>query len=142
MKSLRSKSEVRDYVESELARTIRVNHPKLNVLAGTPWAEDKRGLTWTIEGPPDPWPQNYVIEARIDEGELLIWFGYSSAGAAWTHHMIRPAVHLSFEEITGMSRQYQSATNVFSLGAVLEFMLAAHEHHAGMQFPMNNHALT
>jgi hypothetical protein len=138
-------SEIRDYVEKELARTIR-NHPDPKVVHGGRWegasGVRKGDLIWTIEGPPDPWQVDYAIEARVEDEELLIWFGYSSAGALQTRHLMRPAVHLSIQDLAFATTQYGRTADVFSLGAILELMLRCRDRNADLRFPMNNCALT
>ena len=149
MSVMYDEAEIRAHVEGELARTIRLNHPDLKVFSGARWAETAVGpetarpkLLWTVQGPSAPWSADYVIEARVQDSELLIWFGYSSAGSLWTHHLIRPAVHLNLDEIMHMSRSYPKGSQTFSLGAVLEWMLRFRKPHGEMHFPMNDYALT
>ena len=104
--------EVREYVESELTRTVEAHQPDLKVVRGSRWEgttdqskASKHTLMWTIEGVNAPSRGDYVVEARVKEGEVLIWFGYYSAGGLWTHHLIRPAVHLSLDEVMHLSRK-------------------------------------
>ncbi|MFB3069895.1 MAG: hypothetical protein ACE1ZF_04305 [Gemmatimonadales bacterium] len=140
----RTQAEIREYVERELDRTSRANHPDMEVVAGSRWTEastarGQRQLLWTIMDPADR-ARDYVVEARVKEGELLIWFGYSSAGGLSTHHLMRLAVHLSMQELGFATDQYRA--EAFSLGAVLERMLQSREQHAVTCFPMNHHTLT
>jgi hypothetical protein len=65
-----------------------------------------------------------MVEAHVDEGEFLIWFGYSSAGAWKTHHIMRPAVHVRFQDLGFAAREFpEQLSRHFTLGEVLEEML-------------------
>ena len=137
-------SAIRDYVERELDRTIRLTHPELGIQEGTRWtagtteAKTQR-LFWTIEGPSRFGVADYIIEVRLSDHELLIWFGFSSAGALSTNHLMRPAVHLDLDNL--MSTRSQRRDDV-SLGAVLERMLEFRDDEPGIPFPMNYRTLT
>ncbi|MDH3458627.1 MAG: hypothetical protein OER90_17445 [Gemmatimonadota bacterium] len=137
-------SVIRDYVERELDRTIRLTHPELGIREGTRWTAgtaeaNARRRFWTIEAPSRFGVADYIIEVRLSDHELLIWFGFSSAGALSTTHLIRPAVHLDLNDL--MSTRSQRRDDV-SLGAVLERMLKFRDDEPSIRFPMNYRTLT
>jgi hypothetical protein len=145
MRAKYSANDIREYVERELDRTIRANHPDFEVVAGNRWMDTSKrrkrsDLLWTIEGGGDRWVGDYIIEARVKEGELLIWYGYSTAGAFSTHHLMRQAVHLDLAELDFAQEQYR--TEAYSLGAVLELMLRSRDVNEVSRFPMNRYMLT
>ena len=102
-------------------------------------------MFWTIEGQIGRRPGDYVIEARVKDGEILIWFGYTCASAGGTRHIVAPAVHLYLQDLVSPDNQFRD--DGYSLGAVLEWMLtsrgrSSHENSSDMYFPMNNRILT
>lgn len=144
MGAAHEESSLRDYVEQELDRTIRRTHLHLGVYEGARWAGDSTEaktdrLFWTIEGLTKFGVADYIIEARPSDRELLIWFGFSSAGALSANHLICPAVHLNVDELTFMPGQRR---HDLSLGAVLERMLQSWDDEPGVRFPMNHRTLT
>jgi hypothetical protein len=140
-----SKPSVEDYVERELDRTIRANYPELKVIRGNEWADTetrRRGKRqfWTVQGHAGKWHGDYNIEARHEDDELLIWFGFSSAGALGTQHIVMPAVHLRLSDLKATEEAFRE--DDYSLGAVLEWMLDSGERPSDMSFPMNQRFLT
>ncbi len=125
---LDTEEAVRNYVEAELDQ-FRARHPELIVTLRE--APDgflsTRGITWRITRPKQTWETYYTIEARLDDRELLIWFGYSSAGAWGTHHIMRHAVHIRFRDLGFAAREFpKDLAEQFTLNEVLEEMLQTH----------------
>ena len=143
MKVLDSEAAVRNYVEAQLEGSIRAKRPELQVtftgecdslLSGP------KGLCWKIILPRSPglWPSDYMVEARLEEREFLIWFGYSSAGALATHHVMRPAVHVRFQDLGFAAQEFpEEVRDFFTLGQVLEEMVFR-----ARSYPPNVFALT
>ncbi len=134
---LDSAEAVRDYVVAQLD-LIRTRHAELQVTlrdeAGDSFLGVK-GITWRIERPKQTWATFYTIEARLEDSEFVIWFGYNSSGAWATRHIMRPAIHLRFEDLGFAAREFPaSLREQFTLAEVIEEMLA--------QYPMNVLALT
>ena len=124
-----SEAAVRNYVEAQLEGTIRAKRPELQVVfmdnCDHPRTGSKR-FCWRINLPRSEglWPSDYMVEAHLDEAEFLIWFGYSSAGAWTTHHIMRPAVHVRFQDLRFAAREFpEQLRGDFTLGEVLEEML-------------------
>ena len=130
MEVLDSEAAVRNYVEAQVERSIRAKRPELQVtfmdtLEPHPTGPFE-GLCWRIALPQSQgtWPRDYLLEARLGDREFLIWFGYSSAGAWATHHIMRPAVHVRFEDLGFAAREFpRHVSQHFTLGEVLEEML-------------------
>ena len=129
MNALDSEAQVRHYVEAELQSSIRAKRPELKVTftgeCDTTLSGGK-GLCWKIILPqsPNSWPSDYMLEARLEEREFLVWFGYSSAGALATHHIMRPAVHVRFQDLGFAAQEFPEHVRVsFTLGQVLTKMV-------------------
>jgi hypothetical protein len=129
METLDSETAVRNYVAAQLEHTIRAKRPELQVTFTESVDRPRRGprrIYWRITLPQSEgsWPSDYLVEARLDESEFVIWFGYSSAGTLATHHMMRPAVHVRFEDLGFAAREFpEDLRGEFTLGEVLEGML-------------------
>jgi hypothetical protein len=141
---LDSEAAVRQYAEDELRRSIRATHPELEVKfmdeirSGDMSEFDLPGIWWRITPPRGEWPKWYTLQARVDEGEFLIWYGYSTHGPSDTKEIMRSAVHVRFRDLLFASQEFPEVYRErFTLGAVLEWMLHAHE-----DYPMNVLALT
>ncbi len=146
-----SDDELRGYVESELERTVRTEHPDLRVDFGpreftvvprfTP-------LCWLIESARTDHTmtlrdRHYLLEARRSEGQFVIWFGGMhgfTTGDGTTRDVILPAVHVPFSLLHHGARPTHSG---YGVGAVLSWMLAHAQSPAGewdpMVYPMNGH---
>ena len=132
------------YVESELGRTIRADRPELYVEFKPPeysGVADSHLLRWAISSPhmdrsEHLLDRHYLLEARLVEGEFVIWFGKLSGfplGGGTTRDAILPAVHVPFARV--------DKRPAYGLGAVLLWMLE-HEVEASavwdpMVYPMN-----
>ena len=129
MEALDSDAAIRNYVEDQLERSVRTKRPELDVrfMDGfDPHPTGPKGLCWRINLPRSQgsWPHDYLVEARLADREFLIWFGYSSSGAWATHHIMRPAVHVRFQDLGFAAREFPPPTRMdFTLGEVLEEML-------------------
>ncbi len=99
------------YVESELGRTIRADRPKLYVEFKPPeysGVADSHLLRWAISSPhmdrsEHLLDRHYLLEARLVEGEFVIWFGKLSGfplGGGTTRDAILPAVHVPLHAST------------------------------------------
>ena len=86
--------DCRAYVEGELRRLIH-SHPGWH--SGRSTEVPVRPLTWSLgRGVEGGW---YLPEARMAEREFLIWFGNHQVGAGSVHWIMRPAVHVAFEDL-------------------------------------------
>src|SRR5438445_7444460 len=89
------------YVQHEL-RTLIQRGSSWHATPASPDAPgvppDGNRLSWklTRTDTPDSW---YVLEARIDSQEFLIWFGNHQVGAEGLHWIMRPAVHVAFRDL-------------------------------------------
>jgi len=149
-----SLDDLRQYVEAELDSSVRIDHPELQVIFGA----QERGvvhrptsitaLCWSIESPRMDRSQhllgrNYVLEARLSEGQFVIWFGSVHGfplGGGMTRDVILPAVHVPFSLIDRGSRPTKAD---YSLGGVLSWMLEHAECSPDpwdlVAYPMNGH---
>ena len=141
--TLESEAAVGSYVETQFERTIRARRPELQLALMDEVDRQRAGpkrICWRINLPQSEgsWPSDYMVEARIDEGEFLIWFGYSSSGAWATHQIMRPAVHVRFQDLGFAAREFpEQLSQYFTIGEVLEEMLFR-----GRLYPPNVLALT
>ena len=146
MRAKKKWAVIREYVETELDRTVR-DHPDIRVSKGIPWIHEedeqteamKRGLAWTIRT--QDTAGDYVIEARVEQKELLIWFGYSSVGLGGIHQVMFSAVHIHLESLLAEWCPYPRKS-FDSLSAVLERMLKSRGRLSEIIYPMNNRYLT
>ncbi len=141
---LDSEAAVRQYAEDELRRSIRARHPELEVKfmdeirSGDMSEFDPKGVWWRITPPQGDLPKWYTLQARVDEGEFLIWYGYSTHGPLETKEIMRSAVHVRFRDLLFASQEFPEVyREQFTLGAVLEWMLRAPD-----AYPMNVLAFT
>ena len=131
MQNFDSEAAVRNYVEGQLERSIRAKRPELQVsfmddFDRYPAAPKRFSWRITLPRPKGSWPADYRVEARLDEGEFLVWFGYSSSGAWATRHIMRPAVHVCFEDLGFAAREFpEQVREQFTLGEILEEMCSA-----------------
>src|SRR5262245_11454835 len=107
--------DCRAYVADELRQLVR-SHPGWH--AGRSTEAPVRPLTWNLgreigEG----W---YTLEGRMVHREFLIWFGNHQVGAEDVHWIIRPAVHVAFDDLWPRS---DSIAIRASLGDVLAYMI-------------------
>ncbi len=136
---LRSTTEIRQYVEGEIARTVRAKHPGLKVeLASEVSDAPTQDLCWYVIRPEGRAGRNesYTVEARPDRREFLIWYGVHTGGAAWSSLALSRCVHVHFPDILPETISKRLRTEL-SLGAALEAMLADQD-----MYPMNCFALT
>jgi hypothetical protein len=143
---LDSEEAVRRYAEAELERTIRTRHQEFEVslmkdsshqrIDVVTFAEP--GIRWRITRRENPVPRWYTLEARLDQAEFVIWFGYSGQSALGTEKIMRPAVHVRFEDLRFAAKYY--SPELFTLGAVLERMLSLETYR--LTFPLNVIGLT
>ena len=138
---LDTEQQIRDYVEAELDRSIRANHPSLKVSyeqSEYPARNRDRSIRWDIirEG---EWDEFYTVEACFGSKEFLIWYGNITHGPWEPHFSFSQAVHLEFTAVIG-NPPYDELPSFYRdslrLGTVLEVMLERPE------YPMNCLALT
>ena len=121
-----SRAELRRYVEAELKHTAIRDRPDLSIafqnsrsLLNPP---PLHPLWWTIESTKMDQSKHligrhYLLEARYDEREFVIWFGaLTGFRGSSPRDVIRPAVHLIFPE-QGVGPADHS------LGSVISWML-------------------
>ena len=123
---LTTESDARRYVEGELDRVARATPGWCAYNLETESLPETSGalpqLTWRIEKTNEvSW---FTLEARLKGQEFLIWFGNHQVGAHGLHWMMRPAVHLSFEDLK--PRDDLVALR-FTLGDVLAAMIRSSE---------------
>ena len=143
MRAKKKWAVIREYVESELDRTVR-DHPDIRVSKGAEWVDQQsdaiaRELMWTITDQDSG--GDYIIEARVEYDELLIWFGSSSAGGGGIHQIMAPAVHIHLGSLLAEWCPYPRKS-FDSLSAVLERMLKSRGRLSEIVYPMNNRYLT
>jgi hypothetical protein len=102
-----TEKDLREYVEAELDRTVRTAWPRLYVDFQKFKDHDlplTSPLWWSIRSTQMDRSQhllgrNYVLEARLEQREFVVWFGALS-GFSWPPEdprpSIFPAVHLQF----------------------------------------------
>ncbi len=91
---IKTDKDCRAYVEAELDHLVRSRagwHAGRSVWVQAP------PLSWTLgRDVGEGW---YTLEARMDRAEFLIWFGNHDVGAAGIHWIVRPAVHVAFDDL-------------------------------------------
>ena len=109
---LKSKDALREYVESELDRSVRKEHPDLLVeFVDSVTDEMPQDLCWYIIRPEGRIGRNEssAVEARPARKEFLIWYGVQAGGAAWSSPALSRCVHVHFPDAlpaTVSSRSY------------------------------------
>lgn len=137
------------YAEAELTRILR-SRPSWQVTPATapaerftpaqPGSHRPQGeiRVWRISlssGGNRKW---YRLEADLHEEEFLIWFGNRQVGAEGIHHIMRPAIHVAFRDLSPMDHLELAD---FTLGSVLELMLDSVSA-GGLAFEPNDFSLT
>jgi hypothetical protein len=119
-----TKESCRVYVDAELDRTVRA----IPGWQADAWSGQDAGLLnphvrpaamlWRIgRHNLHGW---YTLEARIDEGEFLFWFGNHQVGAGGLHWILCPAIHVAFAAL----HPAQDATVFqYTLGDVLTTLI-------------------
>ena len=134
---LNTDAECRAYVEAQL-EILHRSDPRLH-RARAPDVPI-RPLTWDLGRDPagSGW---YRLEARMDQREFLIWFGNQQVGAEGVHWIMRPAVHVAFDDLWPRSDPLAIRR---SLSDVLSWMFASLDAPRGlmMRFDTNTVSLT
>lgn len=115
---LRTPEECITYVARELDRLVKSHagwHAGRSVVMDDPPLSWKVGLDRAI-------PYWYLLEARLNEQEFLIWFGCYEVGAPWLHWLMRPAVHVAFDQLMPSK---DPLLNRFTLKDVLSAMITS-----------------
>jgi hypothetical protein len=136
---LKSKDELREYVEAELDRSVRKEHPDLLIeFVDAVTDEMPQDLCWYIIRPEGRIGRNesYTVEARPDRKEFLVWYGVQAGGAAWSSPALSRCVHVHFPDALPATVSSRLRSEL-SLGAALQTMLGDEE-----LYPMNCFALT
>ena len=146
-----SDEDLRQYVEAELDLSVRTARPELLVEFGArefTVVPRFTTLCWLIEDPGTGRPsamcdRHYLLEARLEAGEFVIWFGAIhpvTAGGASPRDVVLPAVHVPFSLVHRRSRPTHDG---YSLAHVLRWMLDHAERPPdavdSMVYPMNGH---
>jgi hypothetical protein len=92
---LASADECCVYVESQLDALVRSNG---RIHAARSTDVPGRPLTWRLGSDP-PGTGWYTLEARLAEEKFLVWFGNHQVGAEGIHWIMRPAVHIAFDDL-------------------------------------------
>jgi len=112
---LKTAEECRTYVDAEL-RTL--THAQRGWHSAPSTDVPNRPLTWTVSrGVGEGW---HTLEARLDRSEFLIWFGNHQVGVPGLHWIMRPAVHVAFEDLAPRG---DTVALRFSLGDILAQMI-------------------
>ena len=127
MGTLDSVGQIRRYVEGELSRTVGTESEwdaearlATDVRCGDPFPRGPGSLSWTIHArAPDL--GGFTLEASPESREFLIWYGSSHEGEAGPRWIMRPAVHVAFDDVRFGVRPDGPD---FSLGGVLACVLA------------------
>jgi len=101
-----------------------------------------RPLSWSLShDEKDRYDSSYTLEACMDHAEFLIWFGNHQVGAEGLHWIMRPAVHVAFEDLTPRSDKVGLR---YTLTDVLNFMIDSRRAptHAMLRFDMNTFSIT
>jgi len=93
---LKTPAECAAYVTRELDRLVR-SHSGWH--SGRAVDVDDPELSWKV-GFDHVAPYWYLVEARLMEQEFLIWFGCYQVGLQGLHWLMRPAVHVAFDQLT------------------------------------------
>ncbi len=114
---IKTDKDCRAYVEAELDHLVRSRagwHAGRSVWVQAP------PLSWTLgRDVGEGW---YTLEARVDDGEFLIWFGNHQVGAEGLHWIVRPAVHVAFADLWPRSDPLAIR---YTLSDVLDYMIAS-----------------
>lgn len=108
--------------------------------AARPPSVPEEPLTWTIgRNMPgaDGW---YRLQADMPGKQFLVWFGNHQVGAEGLHWIMRPAVHIAFDDLRPRN---DSVGLHFSLSDVLDCMAASLDTtYAPVQYPLNTFSFT
>lgn len=134
---LNTDDECRAYVEAQLQRLVQSN-PRLHA-ARSPDVP-VLPLSWELGRDP-PGSGWYILEARMGQREFLIWFGNHQVGAEGLHWIMRPAVHVAFDDLWPRS---DPVGIHYSLSDVLARMFGSLDAPPGLgfHFELNNVSLT
>ena len=128
------------YVEAEVARAIgglkgwRVVYSSDE--SDTRQEKASPCLTWKLDRVSDQsW---YLLESREETQEFLIWYGNHQVGAQGLHWIMRPAVHISFDDLWPRNDPLPFK---FGLADVLSVMIRSLEYDRP-SFPLNTFSLT
>jgi hypothetical protein len=125
------------YVETQVQRLVQTDS-RLH-RARSPDVPTRQ-LSWELGRDPagSGW---YTLEARMGQREFLIWFGNHQMGAEGIHWIMRPAVHIAFDDL---SPRGDSVGIHYSLSDVLAWMFGSLDARPGLafRFAMNTFSLT
>ena len=95
-------------------------------------------LKWTVGR---DFGEYYTLEARMDYGEFVIWFGHHQVGAEGLHWIMQTAVHVAFEDL--QPREDALAIR-YGLSDVLDNMICTLNSPPQflLRFATNTHSLT
>jgi hypothetical protein len=132
--------ECRRYVEAELDRVVRSRPDWMAVPNPQMPGDMHEGLSWNLAPASTSHPSwqasFYTLEARMRTEEFLLWFGNHAVGAENLHWIIRPAVHVAFNDLWPRNDVLGIR---FSLGDVLEVIIGSLDMPSQflMRFPLN-----
>ena len=147
---LRSREECGRYVEGELDRVIR-SRPGWSARGATPEYSYRcaasrdiaaEAMAWTILNSGGHYGESwYRLEAHLIRQEFLVWFGNHQVGIEGLHWIMRPAVHVAFDDLEPMAEPFRFR---FRLGDVLEVMMRSLDKPSSTEtrFDLNNFSLT
>ncbi len=135
---IKTPAQCRAYVEAELAAFTSA-HPGWHATRSV--LEPRDPLSWTIGLDTPVSASWYSLQADMNRRELLIWFGNHRAGAGGIHWIMRPAVHVAFDDLRPRS---DSVGLPYSLCEVLGVMVNSlrHPRVAVMQYDLNSESVT
>ena len=136
---LKTEKECRAYVEAELEHLVR-SCPGWH--AGRCLDVPVRPLSWNLgRDEIDRCASWYTLEACMHHAEFLIWFGNHQVGAGGLHWIMRPAVHVAFEDLLPRS---DDVGIHYTLSDVLSSMIdsLAAPTQAMLRFDMNTFSMT
>ena len=140
--NLSSESTCRAYVETQLAQLAR-KRPAWNAASAPTWHDPAfrtrpDRIAWNVT--PSDRNGSYTLEARLDDGEFVVWFGNHQVGAEGLHWIMRPAVHVAF---TDLAPRNDPVNLPYTLCDVLDQMISTVDRPiSGPRFELNDFSLT
>ncbi|HKV74874.1 MAG TPA: hypothetical protein VJN95_10180 [Gemmatimonadales bacterium] len=135
---IKTPAACRTYVEAELAAFTSA-HPGWHAARSV--LEPRDPLSWTIGLDTPVSASWYGVQADMNRRELLVWFGNHRTGAGSIHWIMRPAVHVAFDDL----RPRSDAVGLpYSLSDILGEMVNSlgNKRVAVMRYDLNSESLT
>ena len=146
---VRDGRECKRYVEAELIRVLQ-SRPEWSCATAPASVPESyaasRGsgsdvMAWKLSKSGTYYQSWYRLEAHLARHEFLIWFGNHQMGDAGLHWIMRPALHVAFEDLEPMEPPFVFH---FRLRDVLQAMIESLDRPGGsdMRFDLNDYSIT